>query len=533
MKIKIGGVSIFCLLMLLGFQQPILGISENFKFIIDTIGVPQFNVLGDAINEEVYETYHVFVYANPVDMYHRSPSQRFKAVPGNGKWTENGGPYQGFGTQGEYDILGVGYSGNFISNVFFPVDAVPETTPDHWDFVEVEGAYESWIEAQHNTTPEQLQYMKETNILFDRIDYGTNTSDSYHLVEYPLSANTIGLHKAKLNTASTWKTNGVISVKRRNHKGQIRYATFSTKPMAAQAEVVSYLEVPAVNPLEAGKGGYLMISFGVDAINLNQYAKVEHIREIGAKLYVNGKEYASVTDTKVDNVRKHITIPLAAIDYPEAGDYPLPIQIKSYLATEFYVDGLLQHEITQNPIIRVEKEKDIVPVKNIKVGILEKREGELKVFPLMEMAVTKQENSSGMIESGRHLTLALRPEEGSLQDIHIKWDGKEISYETRRESQTESMLSFCIPKDTNDTLASWEFQRNATQNYFQMDFNSIGKRVASPHEVTIEYQLEGKLFHETLRVDTMGVVDQNMNYLLEGKVTNQSQREEGIPLDVW
>lgn len=42
------------------------------------------------------------------------------------------GAYNGSGVRGEYNLLGRDYSGNIINNYYFPVDALPETTPENW-----------------------------------------------------------------------------------------------------------------------------------------------------------------------------------------------------------------------------------------------------------------------------------------------------------------------------------------------------------------------------------------------------------------
>ena len=65
------------------FKSKCLGVSDSFKFIIDTIGIPQYNVLGDEINEEIYNAYNLFVYSNPLAMYSRTDTQRFKEVKDN------------------------------------------------------------------------------------------------------------------------------------------------------------------------------------------------------------------------------------------------------------------------------------------------------------------------------------------------------------------------------------------------------------------------------------------------------------------
>lgn len=54
-------------MFLCSFKEISFGaISSNFKFVIDTVGIPRYNALNEEISEEVYYTYNVFAYSNPV-----------------------------------------------------------------------------------------------------------------------------------------------------------------------------------------------------------------------------------------------------------------------------------------------------------------------------------------------------------------------------------------------------------------------------------------------------------------------------------
>ena len=272
---------IFLIVLACSLKNISFGISDNFKFIIDTIGIPRYNIYGEEINEDIYYAYNVFSYSTPQNMYNVTSSQRFKEVPNLGKWTSGG-------KRGEYYLLGRGYSGNTIANVYFPVDGTPETTPDKWNYIALNGALASWNDSSKYKYNLQLEYMKNTNLLFDTIDYATNTCNSYNLVEYNISANRIGLDKVVLNTCSTWKTGSVITIKRMNNRGEIRYATMATKPMAANAEVKSIFNGNDALVLgEKEDVKTINFNFGAEAINLTDYAKPEHIKEIKSIIYID------------------------------------------------------------------------------------------------------------------------------------------------------------------------------------------------------------------------------------------------------
>lgn len=74
-------------------------------------------------------------------------------MPNQGKWLSGG-------KRGEYYLLGRGYSGQTVANVYFPVDGTPEVTPDKWNYVYTAGAYNSWMDKSKYKYEEQLNYMK-------------------------------------------------------------------------------------------------------------------------------------------------------------------------------------------------------------------------------------------------------------------------------------------------------------------------------------------------------------------------------------
>ena len=77
--------------ILYSINQNVYGISDNFKFVIETIGIPMFNVYGREINEEVYKAYNVFSYGTPEELS-ASVGQRWKDSK-YGLWSKGTIPY--------------------------------------------------------------------------------------------------------------------------------------------------------------------------------------------------------------------------------------------------------------------------------------------------------------------------------------------------------------------------------------------------------------------------------------------------------
>ena len=520
------------ILMLVTLKQVCFGITDDFEFVIDTIGIPRYNVLGDEINEEVYYTYNVFSYSNPVVMSNRTSKQRFKTVDYKGKWTQNGGSYKGYGTRGEYDILGVDYSGNYIYNVYFPVDAIPETTPNNWKYININGALNSWNDKSKYKYNEQLEYMKNSNLLFDTINYSNNTIDPYNLIEYNISANRIGFDKVVLNTVATWKTYGVVSVNRINNKGEIRYATLAVKPMAADANVSSYINTKDKIFLDENSDEVdLKIDFGANAINLNNYARKEHIKELYSELYINGKKVTSIIDSKTDSVRKSYIYKISRNDF-KPGTYTLSLSNNSHLYTEFYVDGLMRDKKYKNITIQISPKK-VVPIKKVDVKVLEKDNNSYYVRDFIKTKYTEEKLSLGIIEKEKHIAINIKKGNTALEKEKLKiyLDNINVDYNIIKETNENMILDIKMPDDIKESILGWETYRNNEGNYFDIDFEKIGNRISECNKLKIKYILNEKEYENIILIDTIDSFKYNINYIFENDLIRKKYNK--TKLDDW
>lgn len=234
-------IIIFITILYITFNRNELSaISENFKFAIETIGIPRFNKKNQEINEDVYNTYNVFCYSAPEKLTNIS-EQRWKDSK-YGKWNKAGGSYKGKGTRGEYYVLGTNYNGDVIHNYYFPLDVIPTINPELWSFYYLPSALDSWKDKTNYKYIEQLNFMKNTKLLFNDLSNSNNAMNPDKIKTYNITATSIGLDKAKLDTSATWKTNGIVFT-RRLISGKIWTAIFLTPPMAANAELKTSLEV--------------------------------------------------------------------------------------------------------------------------------------------------------------------------------------------------------------------------------------------------------------------------------------------------
>lgn len=500
---------------LLSLQPNILGITDNFKFVIDTIGIPRYNVYSEEINEDIYNTYNIFVYSSPQGVAWNS-TQRFKSVPIMGKWTRYNGMYTGIGERGEYYLLGTSYSGSVISNVYFPVDGFPETTPDKWVYIIANGAYESWFDKSKYKYDEQLEYMKKTDLLFDEMNLSTRTINSYNLVSYNISVNKIGMDKMNLNAASTWKTNGIVTARRISATSKMYDAIFATAPMAANADVTSQLKVDDSYVMKENERKIIIpIAIATRAINLNNYANKKHIKEIVSILYVNGKEIARISGSKTDRLDKLIYFSVSRDDYNIPNTYPLDIKVKSYLYTEFSVDGLMQHEVQKRINLQVIA-NEVIPIKSIKVSMLEKDNDNLVIRPLVQTSNTYTSGSEGIIESGRYLAVRLEKNIDNI-DFECYINSIRANHEIIYQDEKYVVLKVCIYEKLLNSIKSWYYLRDESKNYFDIDFSEIGERIREPNILRVKCNQK---YSKTIKFDNIDKFSNNINYFFEKDVLN-------------
>lgn len=514
------------LIVFICFKNSIYGISENFKFVIETIGIPRYNVNFEEINEDIYYTYNVFVYSSPEKILNNN-LQRFKEVLGLGKWTRYNGKYIGIGERGEYYLLGKDYSGSVISNVFFPVDVAPESSPDKWNYIVTNGAYKSWQNSNKYKYTSQLEYMKNTNILFDEIDFIQNKTNPYNLVEYNINANNIGLDKAMLEACSTWKTRGVITIRRLTPSNKIRSAIFSTKPIAANADIKSKIKAPDKTILdEKEENKSININVGTDVVNLNNYASKEQVKELVSTIYINDKEICKISGSKTINLDKNISFIVSRKDYLVSKTYPIKITVKSYLYTEFSIDGLIQDEVTKTIYLEV-KEKQVIPISNINLAILEKSNNVLVVSPLVQTKNTNEIGSLGLVESDKYLAIKINKNIDNL-DIILKLNNKNIEYEKIEANENVEILKIKIDNLKN-TIKSWNFLREETKNYFTINFNDVGDRVKEPNILKVIANEKEK----TIKFDSIDKYTNNINYYFNDIVLNKEKLNTKLPVKNW
>lgn len=506
----------------------VMALSDDFLFVINTVGIPRYNAYGYEISEEVYRIYNVFSYSEPHKVTMKG--QRWKNSK-YGYWAKNRGAYKGTGIRGEYYILGYSYSGAEIYNYYFPIDVLPTTTPEQWVFYANNEAEKSWKDKTKYKYEEQVEHMLNSKLMFNDLSSRAKADNPKYIKEYNITAGRIGKNKARLDAAATWKTHGIITTKRKV-LGVLYSQIYLVKPMAADAEAVSNLKVNAKYVLKETEDEICIpITYGISVENLSGYADKKHVKEIKSRLYIDNKEVSEISGSKITSVGNEYMLVITRDKIPQSiTEHNIEIRTDGYVHTEFSADGLMQDSKKLTVKIFVEPKK-IIPVKETNVMLLEKDVQKWVVRPLAQTIETISKESIGFTEAGKYLAIKLMLNVDGVEKANVYLDNKLIISEKILESKNKLILKTKIPEKTLTTLFGVASLRDETNNYFSMDLSKIGKRKLEPHILKVVYMLNNKEYYTEILVDTLDNYLTNINTSI--LVSNYEQTKIKTNLEEW
>ncbi len=518
--------TIFLVIVICSLNK-IYALSNEFVFTIETVGIPRYNSYGKEISEDVYIAYNIFAYSEPHKI--SSSNQRWKDSK-YGYWAKGKGRYTGSGTRGEYYVIGYTYSGEEIFNYYFPMDSIPTTTPDTWTFYSYPIAEESWQDTTMYKYEEQLTHMLKSKLMFNDLSSTAKANNPKYIKEYNITAEKIGKKKARLETAATWRTYGMIST-RRKISGVIYKQVYLVKPMAADAEVKVSLNVESKHVLTEDNDELLIpITYGAEVLNMTGYANEKHIKEIKAMVYVEGKKLDELSGSKITNVGGEYMLVISRENYPNDLEKTITITVDGYMHTEFAVDGLMRDSITQNISLTIEPKK-ISPLKDINFAVLGKQDKTMVVRPLAQNKETNNYDTIGFIEAGKTLAVKLDLSVDNVEKVEAKLDKKDVIVNTLIETKDRIIVSINIPEEISTTLYGENSLRDEYDSYFNVNKSDIGSRKNEPYILKIILTYSDKEYIEEVKIDILDTFLSNMNS--ETHVTNSAEVNSRMNLTTW
>lgn len=188
----------------------------------------------------------------------------------------------------EYRYLGYTLTDQSYTNPIFPPDTWAGQPPESWNYKTVPNAVPSWnvIKDSH-----QRQHMLTTQLI------GSSIQTQPHF-----SVSSIGgLNYAKIQSASTWKSQGSVYTENLGSNGKIYYATFSTKPMGNGSTIVTGVVTTPQDTYRIGpyeNNVTIPVTMTSNAV-ITGAAHISHIKEIKADIYGASNKGSSVSSVAV------------------------------------------------------------------------------------------------------------------------------------------------------------------------------------------------------------------------------------------
>lgn len=501
-------------------------VSSKFQKTLELMNVPAKNKDGYEINEEMYNKYNLIVYGKPQDV---TKNQRWKDV-NSGKWTN-----ETTGKTGEYRILGYSLSGTVVNNENFPDDYVSGKSPEEWNYIVIDDALSSWNDTEDYQTKEQIEYM-------------LNQKLSRNGTQYNLTAKSIGLDKARLEAYATWKTAGSIFTLKNGSNGLFWGATFNVPPMAADAQVVANLEFPnGTTYMFSEKSDTIEIPFtyGAEVINLTEFAKAEHIKNITSEIEIQYTLFDKITGEKTTKITKENKIIIDKNKYSLEEGIHILVRNTAVLETLFSNEAPLVDikEVTLN--INCEEEEKYVNVRDINKQTSE----EIPRPRITSIELYRKESNGGnkllntikktnnkFICAGQVLIVKAKitnsptsvkfyiqgnssiqtldeltkrfvydePKQRNEKLLYSSLSSLKNSYNLPLTMNANSgfyEVQYVIPYQTKQTVHSWNTLRNLTGNALEINTNNLFSKISGPYVIKIRASNDGGTTTKSVNLD--------------------------------
>lgn len=441
------------------------------------------------------------------------------------------------GKSGEYRILGYSLTGTTVNNELFPDDYTSGISPEDWNYIVIEDALSSWNDTEKYQTKEQQEYMLTQKL-------------SRNGVTYNLTAQDIGLDKARLEAYASWKTAGSIFTLKRDNNGILWGATFKVPPMAADAKLNAKLEfINGTNYTFEKNADVLEIPFiyGAEVTGLTEYTKAEHVKNLSSEIEVQSVIFDKISSEKVTSIIKENKIIIDKSKYPNANQIEIIVKNTSMLETYFtseapFVDikevvlniSLNEQEVFISVEDKNKKNDNEIPRPIISSIRLYRKS--INVSDLRkELYVAKKTNTS-FICAGQVLIVEARVINDPLVvSFYIEGDSRiqrldEItkrfvfdepkkrgegllyssvnalkdSYKMPRNMKEEDgyyVLEYIIPYGTKQSIHSWNTLREQNKNGLEIDESKLFSRITSPYKIKIVARNRGGTVTKSISLD--------------------------------
>lgn len=437
---------------------------------------------------------------------------------------------------GEYSILGYSLTGTVVNNELFPDDYTSGKSPEEWEYIIIEDALSSWNDTEKYQTKEQQEYMLTQKL-------------SRNGIIYNLTAQDIGLDRARLEAYASWKTAGSIFTLKYDDKGILWGATFTVPPMAANAKLNARLDFVNGTAYTINKDSNILeipFIYGAEVTGLNEYTKPEHVKSLTTQIEVQYELYDKINAEKVTSIIKDNKLIIDKSKYGNLNNIEVVVKNTSILETYFSEAPLVDIKETILNINLADEEvyikvQDVNRTNNVdvprpQITSINLYRKSIKSYDTKTSLLIARKTNTSFICAGQILVVEAKvlndPTsvrfyiEGDskiqkLDDLTKKFiydepkkRGEKLIYSSVNELRKSYQLplnmkkqngvyylEYIIPYETKQSLHSWNTLRDENKNALTIDKKKMFNRITSPYQIKIIAKNAGGTVTKSVSLD--------------------------------
>lgn len=365
-------------------------------------------------------------------------------------------------------------------------------------------------------------------------------------ITYDITAQKIGLNKARAESFATWKTKGSIYTKKIDKNGVFWVATFNVPPMAADASLNAILNSKngqSFNISKEEQSLSISIDFGGIITNMSSFVGKEDIKNISAELLINNQKVKTIQKKESESIEDTYTLNINKENYTKGSTIEILVKCNTIAETYFTNDIPMSNSKEIILLINIENEENKNKVKDVnkrfesgdkpKIASIEIKRvtttnNEKEIYT--DLNVAKKTNTKFIcagqvmyirvktLNDTASVTLEIEGDKSitTLDELTKKfeWDepkvrGVKTRYKTinelKKQYKTPINLKleedvgggvkyfstiYVVPYKTKQTLNSWATLREKNKNAFEINENDLFTRIEKQYSLVLKARSE-------------------------------------------
>ena len=131
-------------------------------------------------------------------------------------------------------------------------------------------------------------------------------------------------------------------------------------------------------------------------------------------------------------------------------------------------------------------------------------------------------DSEGIIENKRNVALGIKFnfDTKEIYTLNLFINNFKVEPNEIFKNNDTIIFELSIDKNLENTIASWSYLRDKTQDYLSIDFNKVGTRIKEPNIIKLEIEIYGNNYTYIKKFDNINDYRENVGYIFDGEGLN-------------